>query len=87
VRRQDPWAEDGPELGRDENVDLETALAMYTRNAAWIMRLENETGMLRPGMKADLVVLDRNLFDIPATGINDARVELTLVSGEPVYER
>jgi predicted amidohydrolase YtcJ len=87
VRRQDPWAEDGPELGRDENVDLETALAMYTRNAAWVMRLENESGMLKPGMKADLVVLDRNLFDIPATGINDARVELTLVGGEPVYEQ
>jgi len=87
VRRQDPWAADGPELGDGERIDLETALAMYTRNAAHIMRLEAKSGMLKPGMQADMVVLDRNLFDIPPAAINDAAVELTLVGGEIVYRR
>ena len=87
VRRQDPWADDGPELGRDERIDLDSALAMYTRNAARVMSLETQTGMLRPGMLADLVVLDRNLFDVPATAINEARVELTMVGGDTVYRR
>jgi len=87
VRRQDPWAADGPELGENERIDLDSALAMYTRNAAYVMRLEKQTGSLRPGMQADLVVLDRNLFEVPATAINEARVELTLVGGEIVFER
>ena len=87
VRRQDPCAADGPELGENERIDLDSALAMYTRNAAYVMRLEQQTGMLRPGMLADLVVLDRNLFDLPPAGINEAQVELTMVGGEVVFER
>jgi predicted amidohydrolase YtcJ len=85
VRRQDPDAEDGPELGHDERIDLETALAMYTRNAAWIMRQEHLSGTLEVGKKADLVVLDRNLFEVPAAQINETRVELTLMGGRVVY--
>lgn len=85
VRRQDPDAEDGPELGDDERIDLDAALAMYTRNAAWIMRQEKETGTLEAGKKADLVVLDRNLFEVPATEINEATVEFTILGGNIVY--
>lgn len=85
VRREDPNAPSGPELGTGERIDLETALAMYTRNAAWIMRLENTSGSLEAGKKADLIVLDRNLFDVPATGINEARVEMTMMGGKVVY--
>jgi len=87
VRRQDPWAEDGPELGENERIDLSTALDMYTRNAAWVMRLDRETGMLKAGMKADLVVLDQNLFEIPETRINEVRVALTMVGGKVVFEQ
>jgi len=87
VRRQDPWTDQGDELGDGERIDLATALTMYTRNAAWVMRLDGETGMLQAGMKADLVMLDRNLFEIPASEINEAKVLLTMVDGEAVYER
>ncbi len=85
VRRQDPWAGEGAELGGHERIDLDTALAMYTRNAAWIMRLEDEAGTLEAGKKADLVVLDRNLFDAPPVAINEALVELTMLDGKIVY--
>lgn len=87
VRRQDPWSDTGAELGEGERIDLSTALEMYTRNAAWVMRLENESGSLRPGLRADLVVLDRNLFEIPPQQINEAQVLRTLVDGESVYPR
>ncbi len=86
VRRQDPDADDGPVLGTDEQIDLETALAMYTRNAAWIMRQESTTGTLEAGKKADMIVLDRNLFEVPATQINEARVELTVLGGNVIYD-
>ncbi|MDZ4730862.1 MAG: amidohydrolase [Xanthomonadales bacterium] len=85
VRRQDPDAEDGPVLGKDEQIDLETALAMYTRNAAWIMRQEKLTGTLEAGKKADMIVLDRNLFEVPAAQINEAQVELTMMGGKVIH--
>ncbi len=34
---------------------------------------------------ADLVVLDRNLFEIESADISEARVLLTLLEGETVY--
>jgi len=85
VRRQDPYAESGRVLGENQEVDLATALDMYTRNAAYIMRLEDKTGSVEVGKRADLVVLDRNLFEIPVTEINEARVLLTIMDGKTVY--
>jgi hypothetical protein len=67
----------------DQRVGLAAALAMYTRDAAWAVRENN--GTIEVGNAADLVVLDRNLFEIPATDIHRARVLLTLLDGEPVY--
>jgi len=49
------------------------------------MRLENKTGSIEVGKRADLIVLDRNLFDIPVTEINEARVLLTIMDGKTVY--
>jgi len=85
VRRQDPYEESGRILGQDQEIDLITALDMYTRNAAYIMRLEDKTGSVEIGKRADLIVLDRNLFEIPVTEINEARVLLTIMDGKTVY--
>ncbi len=85
VRRQSPFEEGGPVLGENEEVDLTTALDMYTRNAAYVMRLDDQTGSIEVGKRADLIVLDRNLFEIPATEINEARILLTLMDGRTVY--
>ncbi|SVC65398.1 uncharacterized protein METZ01_LOCUS318252, partial [marine metagenome] len=85
VRRQDPYTDSGPVLGMDEAIDLEAALDMYTRNAAHIMRLEEKTGSIEVGKRADLVVLDRDLFAIPPTEISEAQVLLTLMDGREVY--
>ncbi len=85
VRRQNPHEESGPVLGENQEIDLTTALDMYTRNAAYIMRLEDKTGSIEVGKRADLIVLDRNLFDIPVTEINEAQVLLTMLDGKTVY--
>ena len=37
------------------------------------------------GKRADLIVLDRNLFEIPVTEINEAWVLLTIMDGKTVY--
>jgi len=58
---------------------------MYTRDAAHTMRLEEQTGSIEVGKRADQIVLDRNRFDIPVTEINEARVLFTLMDGNTVY--
>jgi predicted amidohydrolase YtcJ len=68
-----------------ERIDLATALAAYTRNAAWVAREDGIDGTLEAGKAADLVVLDRNMFRTPARSLRKARVLLTLLDGTPVY--
>lgn len=68
-----------------QRLDLETSLRAYTVNNAWAEGEEASKGMLRAGMLADFVVIDRNLFAIPATQLKEAKVLLTVVGGGIVY--
>jgi predicted amidohydrolase YtcJ len=74
-----------PPLLPGERIDLESALAAFTIGAAWANGLDRETGTLEPGKLADLVVLDRDVFDRGAGEIGDARVLLTLAEGVAVH--
>lgn len=85
VTRQNPYTDDGPVLGSGENIELQLALDMYTRNAARVMRLDTLTGSIEVGKRADLIVLDRDLFDIPIQEVNEARILQTLLDGVEVY--
>ena len=85
VRRQDPLIETGPVLNDAESVSLATMIDAYTINGAWLMHQEDRLGSIETGKQADIVILDRNLFEIPATGINEAQVVMTLLDGETVY--
>ena len=69
----------------DERLDLDTALAAFTIGAAWVNRLEGDTGTIEVGKLADLVVLDRDLRAIPDGAVADAHVLRTLVEGVEVY--
>jgi len=69
----------------DERLDLASALGAFTIGAAWANGLERETGTLERGKLADLVVLDRDVFDRGAGEIGDARVLLTLSGGVAVH--
>jgi hypothetical protein len=69
----------------EERVDLATLIDCLTINSARADFSEDLTGSLTPGKSADLIVLDRNLFSIPAMEISRARVLLTLFEGRPVF--
>ena len=69
----------------DERLDLPTALAAFTMGSAYVNHLDAETGSIEVGKYADLVVLDRNLFEHPIEEIAKARVLRTYVEGEAVY--
>jgi len=70
----------------EEALGLETAVAAFTRGSAYVNFLEDEAGTIEPGKLADLVVLDRDLFDPGAGPVGDARVLLTLSEGEAVHD-
>ena len=57
-----------------------------TRGGAWIDHLEADLGSIEVGKSADLVVLDRDLFDREAGAIGEARVVATFIDGIAVHE-
>lgn len=69
----------------EERADLPRMIAAYTINAAYAHRSERETGSLVSGKLADLIVLDQNVFTLPASAIHGARVLLTLLGGRVVW--
>lgn len=68
-----------------QKITVEEALRAYTADAAYASFDEARKGTLAPGRLADFVMLDRNLFEIPAEQIRDVTVRLTVVGGSVVH--
>jgi predicted amidohydrolase YtcJ len=68
----------------EQALDLPTALAAYTSGSARVCH-RDDAGELRPGMVADLAVLDRDPFAGPMAEIGAARVTSTWIDGTCVY--
>lgn len=68
-----------------ERVSLETALTAYTWGSAYAEHAEGERGSLRPGMAADLIVLDRDLLAEGESGILGTNVRLTVSGGRIIH--
>ncbi|MFC4310311.1 amidohydrolase [Steroidobacter flavus] len=85
LTRLAPGSTGGELLAPDERVTLEQAIESYTIDSAYAMHLEDRSGSLVAGKSADLVVLDQDLFKIPANQIAKTKVLLTMFAGEAVY--
>jgi hypothetical protein len=70
----------------EQKISLEQALRAYTSGNAYGVFAEGTRGMLKPGYRADLVLLDQDLFSIPPETIEGAQVRATVVGGKVVYE-
>lgn len=70
-----------------ERLDLASLIRGYTIDAAYQLRLEEQIGSLEVGKKADLVVLDRDLFETDSYRIHETEVVMTLLDGDVVYRR
>jgi predicted amidohydrolase YtcJ len=60
------------------------ALEMWTREAARVLDWEG-IGMLAPGYRADLTVVDRDPVSCPLDELADTQVLATYLGGQPVY--
>ncbi|MFD5840422.1 amidohydrolase [Streptomyces chartreusis] len=84
VNRVAPDSDSSPVFLPGERIGLAEALAAYTAGSAHVNHLD-DTGEVRAGALADLVVLDRDPFDGPAETIAQTRVARTYVGGAQVY--
>jgi predicted amidohydrolase YtcJ len=81
---------DGTPLGGwfpEERITLAQAIEFYTLGSAYAEFAETRKGSLTAGKLADLVVLSKDLFSIPAREILTAQPVMTIVGGRIVYER
>ncbi len=85
VTRMGPDGGGGEPFIPEERINLRDAIAGFTINAAYVNFQDDSTGSIEPGKLADLIVVDRNLFEIDPTEISEARVLLTLLDGLPVH--
>jgi predicted amidohydrolase YtcJ len=71
----------------EQKITVEQALRGYTCEGAYASFEEDRKGMIKAGMLADLVLVDRDLTAIPPDTLRDAQVVTTIVGGRVVYSR
>jgi len=69
-----------------QRLTVAQAIEGYTLGAAFAGRREKTEGSLEPGKVADVIIVDRNLFEIDPHTIADTKVFATIVGGKVVYE-
>jgi predicted amidohydrolase YtcJ len=70
-----------------ERLDIATLIRGYTLDAAYQIRLDDKIGSIETGKKADMVVLDQNLFEVDPYSIHKTEVVMTIFAGEVIYRR
>jgi predicted amidohydrolase YtcJ len=77
----------GLRLGDEQRVDVATALAGYTGQAAYLGFEEQDKGTLGPGMLADVAVLSHDPMTVDGAKLRDIEVDSTIVGGEVVWSK
>ena len=82
------WAVTGRALSGEsvmrQTLTREEALIAHTRSNAYLMFQEANLGAIRPGLLADMLVLDRDYLTVPEDQIKDIRPIATIVGGRLV---
>ncbi len=73
-------------LSEDPGLTRKQVLRAITMNSSYELHQDAKTGSLEVGKLADIIVLDRSFFDIPAEQIADIKVLTTIVGGRVVYQ-
>ncbi|GAA1793829.1 amidohydrolase [Agromyces lapidis] len=87
VTRVAPGVDAGPLGGAQQCLELATALAAYTSGTAYVNHRDHDTGYIREGYLANLVVLEPDPFTVPAEEIHRTTVASTWIEGEAAYHR
>lgn len=74
----------GPTGLESEKLGINVLIDGYTSGAAWQLGQEAIQGMLKPGFLADFIVLDADLFTMPAHTISELEPSAVFIGGEIV---
>jgi len=85
--RQNPGEPEAPiQPRKSERLSVESLVRGFTIDAAHQMHMDDQIGSLEVGKKADLIVLDQDIFEVDAYDIHKTGVVFTMVDGDIVYE-
>ena len=84
--RQTPEQKNAPiQPEKHERLDIAALIKGYTLDGAYQLHMEDQIGSIEVGKKADLVVLDKNLFEVNKYDIHNVQVLETILGGNTVY--
>jgi len=70
----------------EQKISLDEAIRAYTVGSAYAEFTETAKGTLTPGKLADLILLDRDIYAVDPSTIDQARVVVTMLGGEVIYD-
>jgi predicted amidohydrolase YtcJ len=85
VTRRSPDGSMPGALNAGQALTVEEAVAAFTREPARAMGLGEVTGRLAPGLSADFIVVDQDVFSVDPESIHRTRVLQTWFAGQPVH--
>lgn len=71
----------------EEAFTVQEAIDSFTKGSAYSSFQEGKKGVIKPGVPADFVVLEKNLFEVPEEELKDVAVVETVLNGRSVYKR
>ena len=69
----------------EEKLTVRDGIESYTINNAYQMHMEDRLGSIEAGKYADLVILEKNIFDVPVSEIHKVKVCETILNGRTIY--
>ena len=72
---------------KSERLSVESLVRGFTIDAAYQLHMEDQIGSIETGKKADLVVLDQDIFAVDPYAIHKTNVVITVMDGDVVYEK
>jgi predicted amidohydrolase YtcJ len=69
-----------------QRLTVAQAVEGYTIDAAYAGRREKTEGSIETGKVGDIIIVDRNIFEIEPHNIGETKVVITIVGGKIVYE-
>lgn len=70
----------------EEKLSVEDGIRSYTINNAYQMHMEDKLGTIEAGKYADLVILEKNIFEVPVNEIHKVKIIETIMDGKTTYK-
>ena len=87
ITRQDEEGQPSGGWRSEQKMTMEEALRGFTQGAAHSAFAESRVGVLEPGMRADVTIVDRDPFQVDPASLLKTQTLKTVIDGEVVYDR